>query len=279
MLYGCARIITEKGTEMQALIDGDILRYEIGYAAEIGWKSITGREEAPPWDYVEEMLLKRIASIQAITGASEYKLYITEGRTFRFDVATTKPYKGTRVDKKPWHFRNLTAYMKHVLNCEVVTGIEADDAMGIEHSKGNETIICSRDKDLKQVPGWFYSWEIGKQPSFGPKLIEPIGELALSKDRKTLKGTGYAFFCAQLLMGDRVDNIPGADRVGPVASFDALGSANTADGLLNAVIRKYKEVYGGEWKDKLTEQGRLIWILRKLNEDGSVPLWNIGDVN
>lgn len=264
---------------MLALIDGDILRYETGYAAETGWKAITGRTEVPPWDYVEEMLLQRIASIQAITGAESYKLYITEGRTFRFDIAKRRPYKGTRVEKKPWHFRNLTAYMTHNLPTEVVTTIEADDAMGIEQSRGGDTIICSRDKDLKQVPGNFYSWEIGRQPSFGPTVIDKIGSLSLSPDRKSLKGTGYAFFCAQLLMGDRADNIPGASGAGPVAAFDRLGDCREAGHYTDRVVEEYKRAFGSDWEAELTEQGRLLWILRRLNEDGSVPLWNIGDLN
>src|SRR5574341_246509 len=100
---------------MKALIDGDILRYEIGYAAETGWKAITGREEIPPFDYVEDLLSQRIASILAVTTADEYELYITEGKTFRYDIAKTRVYKGQRPDKKPWHFNNLTAYISGLL--------------------------------------------------------------------------------------------------------------------------------------------------------------------
>jgi len=80
---------------MKALIDADILRYEIGWGALTGWKAITDTEDIPPFDYVEKLLLQRIASIQEATGSDEYCLYLTEGHTFRYDIATTKPYKGT----------------------------------------------------------------------------------------------------------------------------------------------------------------------------------------
>lgn len=272
---------------MKALLDADILRYEIGFAAEAGWRAIRGKDEVPPFDYVEELLNARILSIQAFTNADEYCLYLTEGKTFRFDIAKKRPYKGTRVDKKPWHFKNLTAYMQSAHPSVIVTHIEADDAMAIEQCSSNgNTIICSRDKDLRQVPGKFFSWELGRQPAFGPTDIDEVGYLKLSEDRKNLKGTGYAFFCSQLLTGDRVDNIPGLPGTGPVQAFEILqpivdGEATNfrLESLTDTVVSLYKDHYGHEWEEELLEQGRLCWILRKLNDDGSVPLWQIGDYN
>jgi len=180
---------------MKALIDGDILRYEIGFGAETGWKAITETEEIPPFDYVEGLLAYRIAQIMQVTESDDYCLYLTDNSlgNFRTDLATIKPYKGTRVDKKPWHFANLTAYIQGVLQCKTVSFIEADDALAIDAAKApGDSIICTRDKDLRQVPGWFYSWELGRQPSFGPVDINPVGTVQLSPDRKKLKGTGFA---------------------------------------------------------------------------------------
>jgi len=178
---------------MKALIDGDILRYEIGYAAETGWKAITDRDEIPPFDYVKDLLDGRIAYILNATGATEYEMFLTEGQTFRDEIAITKPYKGNRIDKKPWHYYNLTAHINGAHPTTVVRGIEADDQIAIVHisSEPNATIICSRDKDLRQVPGLLYSWELGKQPSFGPVEITKTGMLSLSKGQSDskIKGT------------------------------------------------------------------------------------------
>lgn len=264
---------------MKALIDGDILRYEIGFGAETGWRAITGEENAiPPFDYVQDLLEQRIASILAITQSDEYCLYLTEGKTFRYDLGTTRPYKGTRHENKPWHFDNLTAYIKGVLPVEVIRYIEADDAMAIEHSKGKATILCSRDKDLCQVPGLFYSWELGKQPAFGPTLISRIGELRLVEQagKKVIKGTGYAFFCSQLFTGDRVDNIPGCIGVGPVMAYEILKDCKEPEKFMNEIEKRYQFVYEDKWEEVLIEQGQLLWIVRRLNPDGTPELWKRG---
>lgn len=261
------------------LVDADILRYEIGFAAETGWNAITeGRETIPPFHYVETLLLGRLDYIKEQIGTNVSPvLYLTEGPTFRYDIAVTKPYKGTRKENKPWHYTNLSVYMKDILGAKVITEIEADDAIAIEHTASEgTTIICSRDKDLRQVPGWFYSWELGRQAAFGPILITKEGTLELSDDHKKLTATGLAAFYGQVLTGDRVDNIPGLDKCGPVAAFDIL---NETDDMLEAVKDAY---YGAYIVDNvnndavLLEQGQLCWMTRKLNEDGTPQLWEIG---
>lgn len=272
---------------MKLLLDGDILRYEIGFAAEVGWKHIVeDEEELPPWDYVKDILHQRINYIEEECKADGWELYLTEGPTFREEIAVTKPYKGTRPDSKPWHFNNLSVYMKDVLGAKVVTGIEADDALTIDHLKDKETILCSRDKDLRQVPGWFYSWELGAQPSFGPVEISKVGSLELSETSKPKKliGTGFAFFCAQVLMGDPVDNIPGLSKCGPVAAYNILHQVLEGGGdedqqcidLFELTADAYSGTYGPGWDEHLLEQGRLVWMIRKLHEDGSPVLWELG---
>lgn len=251
------------------LIDGDILRYEIGFGAETGWKAMTNDPNSlPPFWYVEEMLHMRINNIRALLNTDkEPQLFITEGRTFREDIAKLKPYKGTRKEHKPWHFRNLTAYMKAAMNTNVVTGIEADDLMAIIHTNDPDTIICSRDKDLKQVPGWFYSWELGVQPAFGPLIITKEGTLDLNREKKPAKltGTGDLFFWSQVLTGDVVDNIPGLPGCGAVAAFELLSNTDDKRSVRERVYSVYEEHYGGGWEEKLLEQAQLCWIVRKMN--------------
>ena len=188
-------------------------RYEIGFAAEAGYKhkmkekgeDVEKVHFLPSFDYVENILLERINHILEETESDEYILYLTEGKTFREDVATTKPYKGSRVDHKPWHYRNLSVYMKDVLGAKVIRDIEADDAMAIDHtSDPNNTIICSRDKDLRQIPGNTYSWELGRQAAFGPMEVDELGWLTLDKEKRKLSGVGYMFFASQVLTGDTV---------------------------------------------------------------------------
>lgn len=264
---------------MKVLIDSDVLRYEVGFGAVVGWKAITNSDSQPPFSYVADLLHERINLIMQACAADEYTLFITEGRTFRFDIATTKPYKGTRVGEKPWHYDNLTAYISSLENTKVVTYLEADDAIAIEHTANPlTTIIASRDKDLRTIPGMVYSWELGRQPSFGPETITREGYLKLSSNHKKLAGVGLSYFYAQLLMGDSVDNILGCRGVGPVAAFNLLNDKSPEEQLA-AVINEYQKEYGIEWETVMTEMGQLLWLVRTLDNLGKPCLYQIGKIS
>lgn len=164
--------------------------------------------------------------------------------------------------------------MKAMYNVVESEGMEADDLMAIEQTKRpNETIICTRDKDLRAVPGWHYGWELGNQPSFGPKLVEQLGHLRLSADRKSVKGEGLLFFWSQCLTGDRVDSIPGLDGYGPVKAFETLRGCQSNEEAFQRVLEAYRGVYGDDAEKELLEQGQLLWMTRELHPDGSPVLW------
>lgn len=260
---------------MQCLIDADVLRYEIGFAAETGWQ----HPGFPPFDYVAELLHNRINNIVAIAGSvageqQEPILYLTGAGNFRNEIAKRTPYK-VRTGNKPWHFKNLTAYLKASFNVIESSGMEADDLMAIEQTnRPNETIICTRDKDLRQVPGWHYGWELGNQPQFGPMLVDELGTITLSEDRKKLSGYGERFFYAQCLVGDRVDSIPGLGNCGPVKAFNILDGAQSSLECFERVREAYRALYEDKGDDELLEQGRLLWMTRKLNTDKTPVLWS-----
>ena len=265
---------------MKALIDGDILRYEIGYGAETGWKTVTeGVDEGPPpFDYVINLFHEKVNNITALAGADSHEIYITQSPSFRYEIAKTKPYKGNRHGNKPYHFDNLSAYINSLDNCIVSTaGLEADDEIGTYQTKSifhgslgdgsNDTIICSRDKDLRQVPGWHYTWELGNQPSYGPLYITELGELTLIDEK--VVGNGYLFFCYQMIVGDSSDNIPGLPKKGPVYAMNMLAHCNSKEEADNILINCYKDVMGDQWEEYMIEQGNLLWIIR----DGEMRKW------
>lgn len=258
---------------MRPLIDSDILLYEVGFAAEVGWKS----DGHPPFDYVAEMLDMRIDNICAMVGATEAPTFFLTGSTnFRTEIAKFRPYK-QRNSNKPWHYKNIKAYIKGKYDYRIVEGLEADDLMALEQTQslGQEvpTIICSRDKDLRAVPGWHYGWELGRQPQYGPKLVQGIGELRLSDDRKSIKGEGLLFFYSQCLTGDSVDTVPGLLGCGPVNAFNLLSTCQTEEEAFKAVLEAYRTLHGGLAEDMLLEQGRLLWMTRQLTEEGKPVLW------
>lgn len=261
---------------MKPLVDADILAYEIGFAAEAPFK---GEGTIPPFSYVEELLEMRINNILGAVGATEpATFYFTGGNNFRYHIAKRQPYK-ERPSLKPWHYKNIKAHMMCVYDCIVTNGIEADDAIGIAQTKalkeGYDTIICTRDKDLRAIPGWHYGWELGNQPSFGPRYVDGLGSIRLSSDRKSLKGEGLVFFYAQLLLGDPVDTIPGLGKYGPVKTFDTLSAATTEAEAYQAVLNAYRAVYGDAAEAEILEQGQLLWMIREVDEEGKPVMWRL----
>lgn len=271
---------------MIPLIDADVLRYEIGFAAETGWKKTIDWKEGeevpiPPFDYVAELLDSRIEDIcKNVNATFEPILFLTGKNNFREKIAKKAVYKGTRQElHKPWHYNNITAYLIGMYNTRVIDGMEADDAICIEQMsywpKFRATIICTRDKDLRQCPGWHYGWELANQPQFGPRFVDEIGEISLVKNGKKIEGWGMKFFYSQLITGDRVDNIPGLPGNGPVAAYNLLSEAKTIEDMERAVIEAYKGFYGDSWKEEMLEQGQLLYMIRDLDAEGKPIMWEI----
>lgn len=283
--------------------------YEIGFSSE---KTVDGVLEPASWDFAQELLDNRIKLICDEVGATQPPLlFLTNTRrinktlnkrrklnsepikeyveNFRVDVAKEKDYKGGRKATKPFHFYNLLHYILASYNTHVdENGLEADDAMCITQYSawklGNkDTIICSRDKDVRQCPGWHYSWEVGKQASIGPIEVDELGWLEQrdvgavdAKGRaKPIKvfGTGSKFFYYQLLVGDTVDNIGGVKGRGPVFAFNLLKNAVSVRQCYELVAEKYLQAWGDEWKVKFREQANLLWMVREINQEGEKVLW------
>lgn len=265
---------------MKPLIDGDILRMEIGSVGQT--VNEDGEVVMRSFDFVSELLDTKIREISELVWADESPtLFLTScPRThnilhrksdveykpnFRYDIAKVKPYKGTRKGEKPLHYDNLTAYMINCYDCVVAEGMEADDLLAIYQTdalrEGRETIICSRDKDLRMVEGNHFGWECGKQAGYGPRTVSP--------------DEGFRFFCTQLLTGDTVDNIPGLPRVGPVKAAAILEGKGTQEEMLEAVTEAYRAVYEEDWERYLLEQGKLLWMVRELSETGEPIMWKL----
>lgn len=248
---------------MKALIDADVLTYEVGFGCLTGWEG----DGPPPFDRAAELLDNKLGNILAVTGATRYQLYLTGKNNFREKIDVSKPYKGNRLQEKPFHYKNLRAYMVGKWNAIIVDGMEADDAMAIEQMnnwpKFSKSIICTRDKDLRQVPGWHYGWELGNQPSFGPKYIS--------------EEEGMRFFYKQCLTGDRTDNIEGIRGLGPVRADKILSNTQTLPEAWKAVVEAYKGFHGDVWKERLLENAQLLWMVRELDEEGKPVMWEMPD--
>lgn len=190
---------------------------------------------------------------------------------FRYEVAKTKPYKGTRKNPKPFHFKNLTSYFcanfDYIISDE---GLEADDEMCIYQYGREDTVICSRDKDLRICPGWHYSWECGKQRSVGPTFTDPLGYLTSKKDGSTM-GYGLAFFYYQMLVGDSADNIPGLPGCGDARAKKLLEGCKTEMDFFKTVKSAYKEKLGDTAKEYFLEQANLLWMIQERGKSYELP--------
>lgn len=252
------------------LLDGDILRYEVGFACEVGWQG----EGVPSFDYVADSVDNLIHHICTVVEATHPPIIFFTGKTnFRTGIAKRQKYKD-RLSNKPFHYKNLTAYLKGKYEWRECEGLEADDLMSIEQCSNPEsTIICTRDKDLHMVEGWIYGWELGNQPSFGPDYCTGYGWIRYSSDKKKLSGRGYKFFLAQCIMGDPTDTVPGLPKYGPLKAFNIVEPTSTTIEGYKAVLEAYRGVYGDDAEKELLEQARLVWMVNSLNEDGSPKMW------
>jgi hypothetical protein len=232
---------------MKALIDGDIITYRCGFAAEqtvvnalliedeaggvlpLGsFGSIKAARQAleeqdfskKDYELVSVVQPEPIANalysvrntIENICKAlkcSDYQVYLTGGDNFRNHVATLAPYKGNRKDaRRPHHYDAIREYLVEHHRAIVTDGIEADDILADDQTKN--TVICSIDKDLLQIPGKHYNWV---------------------KDEKTLvtPDMGHILKWRQVLTGDSTDNIPGIRGLGPKAAIARIRKGMTEE--------------------------------------------------
>lgn len=223
---------------MKALIDGDILVYRIGFAAEGETKGVAISRMA---EFVEELVM--------IPDVGDYQGYLTGSNNYRKEIAKEAPYKGNRTAAKPEHYDLLREYLTLSWGFEMVDGQEADDAIGIEAYKSEEDsyLIMTIDKDLDMIRGWHYNFIKG--------IRYHVDEC------DTLR-----WFYTQVLTGDRVDNIPGLKGIGPKKAEKILGEATEEGELFQAVLKAYDNDLA-----RLTEMGQLLWIRRKEGELWTPP--------
>lgn len=202
------------------------------------------------------------------TGAEQYRVFIGGDKNYRFDIDPN--YKANRKDvPKPEYLQDVRAYLVTEWNAEITDGIEADDAMGIAQSQRNakivgdayghfpdidETIICSIDKDLLQVPGNHYNF-VKQEHVFVDQL------------------TGLKNFYQQLIQGDQTDNIMGYD--GKARPKIPKFLQPHIDNLLECVdeiemFNYVREMYMDD--ERLLRNGRLLWIQRKEGDVWEFPI-------
>ena len=221
----------------KAFIDADHMVYKFGFS----------NESIPILCSRLEEHLMEVVYIELQCGT--YDAFITGKGNFRYELATTHPYKGNRKDTvRPPHYLPLRDKLVS-LGATVSVDQEADDDVGIA-STNSKGWIVHVDKDLDQLPGWHYN----------PKRKEKYYVTAEE---------GLKNFYIQILMGDRVDNIVGLDKIGPVKAAKLLNGLTKDHELYQAVKAAYESKE--EPVERILENGQLLWLSRYEGQRWEIP--------
>ena len=133
----------------------------------------------------------------------EMVLFFSDSKNFRKKIYPE--YKGHRNRKKPCGYKRVITELGNSYQVIVMPELEADDSMGIYATANPGNIICSPDKDLRQIPGRLYDMK-------ETVTIDPI--------------EGARWHLIQTLAGDQTDGYSGVPGIGvkrAVALFEEHG--------------------------------------------------------
>lgn len=250
---------------MRALLDCDILRYQLG-SIQAAHPFLEGEFIPAPETEITRLVEDLIQHVIKTVKADEYVCPLSGKGNFRLDIAKQAPYKGNRDPNstRPFHYDTVGDYIRANHPNIIVDGIEADDWLGIEQRKDPEgTIICTRDKDMGTVFGWHYRWACGsKQPERLPHWIT--------------KYEATEFFFHQMFTGDNTDNILGCGKreevmwggkltlrrkgVGAKAADKLLATCNSVKDMFDICKSEYERIFGDDHEDVMLENARLLYI-------------------
>ena len=212
---------------------------------------VVDKQEPEPLANAIHTLKQSILSVKELVGAKVHYGYSGKGKVFREDVSTIIKYKGNREGAlRPLHLDDLKAYLLKNHACEIVTGIEADDAVSIDsynawkaEAKGAERLVVAcNDKDYKQVPGHLLYDGKTEYTSYG----EGYGWLDLDSKGKP-DGRGRVWLYYQVLAGDGADNyFPNSAsdmKWGEMAAYKALKDCKSDRDALTKLTECYMMLY------------------------------------
>ena len=118
-------------------------------------------------------------------------LFFSDSVNFRKKISPD--YKGHRNRKKPCGYKRVIRNLHVEFDVITMPELEADDAMGIYATAHPGNIICSPDKDMKQIPGRVYDMK-------ETTLIDPV--------------EGARWHLIQTIAGDQTDGYSGVPGYG-----------------------------------------------------------------
>ncbi len=191
---------------MSLLIDADFIVYKSCAATEteVDWGDdviLVTSKFSEAYAMVERELYRIATDLGCFDDSI---LFFTDSVNFRKRVDPA--YKGHRNRKKPCGYRRVINKLKEDYHVVVMPELEADDALGIYATKEQGHIICSPDKDMRQIPGDLYDLS--------------TGVITITKEE------GDRWHLIQTLAGDQTDGYSGVPGFGikrAVAFFEENG--------------------------------------------------------
>lgn len=266
------------------LIDADILAFRAGFAAEKTlWLSLNpvgcvphffgdakaAKEHAFSNDSIvwsrkelqsEETALMIVDSLigdirdHYRSESPTVHCYLSGVGNYRHSIATRANYKGNRSGQQPpAHLKAIRSHLVTKWGAELSVGEEADDAIGRASTQyAGSSVICSIDKDLKQLPGRHYDFVKKEEVTISPK-------------------EAWLNFYSQVISGDSTDNVPGLTGYGPVKARKALdGSKNNRSCWLK-VLELYKAEFGPKAEQYVLECAQLVYVRRSEGDMFNAP--------
>ena len=174
---------------MKLLVDADYVVYKCCAAAEteIDWGNdviLVTSKFSEAYAAVKRELLKIINNF--LWDVPELILFFSDSVNFRKSIQPA--YKGHRNRKKPCGYKRVINRLKTEYEVVIMPTLEADDALGIYATQNTGNVICSPDKDMRQIPG---------------KLFD-MSEMMNVED-----GEGKKWHLVQTLAGDQTDGYAG----------------------------------------------------------------------
>jgi 5'-3' exonuclease len=169
----------------------------------------------------------------ALGGKNNFRLEIFKG--YKQTPSRIKSRKEPLAHQKD-SFEWLASHAKSVIG----EGMEADDVLAMKQN--DSSVIITVDKDLLQVAGHH----------FNPKK-------GIAGNQHVTPKEAFVNLQRQLIQGDPIDNIPGIPKFGPVKTAALIDKG--AD-----PIDVYKSYYKDEWKKYFEFNGKLLFLLRNLED-------------
>ncbi len=179
---------------MKLLVDADYIVYKgcAGAEDEIDWGDdvITVTSKFSEALKFVERDLNNIKN-EFLWDTPEMVLFFSDSKNFRKKIYPD--YKGHRNRKKPCGYKRVITELSKTYEVIRMPELEADDAMGIYSTANPGNIICSPDKDMRQIPGKLYDMK-------ETVTIDPV--------------EGAKWHLIQTLAGDQTDGYSGVPGIG-----------------------------------------------------------------